>query len=235
MGKVPLIIALDGPSGSGKSTVSVRLALHFQIPCLDTGAMYRSVALKALQRKIPFTDESKIIELASSLQFQFRFEGATAVIECRENDGPWERMGPEIRTPEISMTASHIAKLGAVRKVLVAEQQRIGREHGGVVEGRDAGTVIFPDTPYKFYLTASPEVRAKRRCAELQERLGAQAPDLDEVMREMVLRDKQDSERVESPLKPADNAIVVDTSAMSLEKVFSDLVQRILQVREATK
>lgn len=222
-----LIITLDGPSGSGKSTVSHRLAAHFKVPCLDTGAMYRTVALQCIKEKVNLDDETAVQKVAARFSFRFRRDGSNPVVEASDQKGAFKVMGKEIRTPDVSMAASRIAKLKAVRKELVSQQQRIGQEVGAVVEGRDAGTVIFPNAPFKFFLTASVEERAKRRHLELTEKLQGQVPPLEEVLKEMIQRDAQDSGRVESPLKPAEDAIMIETSGLSLDEVFNILVHKI--------
>jgi cytidylate kinase len=223
-----LIITLDGPSGSGKSTISHLIAQHFQVPCLDTGAMYRTVALLCLNRGISLEDESKVLEVAQGIEFRFSYlPSGDSLIESSIDGKTWSRVGKEIRTPEVSLAASQIAKMREVRAALVAQQQRIGRAQGAVVEGRDAGTVIFPQAPYKFFMTASVEARAQRRYLELKDKLGAEAPSLESVQKEMIQRDEQDSGRAESPLKPADDAQYLDTTGLSLNEVFQNLVTQI--------
>jgi cytidylate kinase len=222
----PLIITLDGPSGSGKSTASVKLAKHFDIPCLDTGAMYRTLALRTVALKISLDDEQSICRTAEKLSFRFGFDGDQRWVEVEE-DGIRKRMGSEIRTPEISLAASRVAKLPAVRRVLVRKQQEIGRVEGAVVEGRDAGTVIFPDATIKFFVTASAEERAKRRHRELVDTYGLKAQDYQEVLREIQERDRQDEERAASPSKPADDAIILDTSGLTLDEVVRLLIKKV--------
>lgn len=226
-----MIITLDGPSGSGKSTVSHQLARHYGVPCLDTGAMYRTLALRGIQRGLNLDDDAALSDLAQTLKFRFGFEGAVPFVEVTEGRGSSQKIGKEIRTPEVSLAASRVAKLRNVRKVLVAEQQRIGALEGAVVEGRDAGTVIFPKAKFKFFMTASSEERARRRHKELQERLGPEAPGYDAVLREMIQRDEQDSKRAESPLKPALDAQILDTTGLDLGQVFQALVQKIDALR----
>jgi len=223
----PLIITLDGPSGSGKSTVAHRLAEYFKVPCLDTGAMYRRIALQCLREGLALDRESDVLQVASRFSFRFRREANQAIVEASDKSEAFQTIGKEIRTPEVSMAASQIAKLKSVRQRLVSEQQRIGQEHGAVVEGRDAGTVIFPTAKFKFFLTASSEERAKRRHRELSEKLEGQVPTQEEVLKEMIQRDAQDSGRVESPLKPAEDAVMVDTSGRNLDEVFEILVKTI--------
>jgi cytidylate kinase len=222
-----LIITLDGPSGSGKSTASLKLAEYFKIPCLDTGAMYRTIALKSLERKIPADDETKLKALAETFDFNFGVEDSKHFGEYKEGSANWTRIGNEIRTLEVSMAASTIAKLKTVREVLVQKQQEIGVKKGAVVEGRDAGTVIFPKAPYKFFLTASLEARAKRRFLELKEKLGPKAETMEQVIEEVRKRDDQDEKRAHSPTKPAEGAIILDTSAMELPDVVAFLIREV--------
>ena len=222
-----MIITLDGPSGSGKSTVSHLLARHFNIPCLDTGAMYRSVAWRALENKIDLDNEISLVALTQKLKFKFGFEGETAFVELTDEAGRKTRLGREIRTPEVSLAASRVAKLKKVRAVLVQQQQEIGMDEGAVVEGRDAGTVIFPKAKYKFYMTASDDERARRRHLELVEKLGSAAPSLADVQREMLQRDHQDSSRVESPLVAAKDADKIDTTGLALEAVVDVIVKKV--------
>ncbi len=226
-----LIITLDGPSGSGKSTISPRLAAHYSIPCLDTGAMYRTVALRALAQGINLEDDEAVSLVARRLDFRFKMLGGVNAGEYSESKAPFVQMGKEIRTPEVSMAASRIAKLKGVRQILVAAQQKIGAEFGAVVEGRDAGTVIFPGARFKFYMTATDQERARRRFKELQEKLGDAAPGYDDVLSEMIKRDAQDSQRAESPMKPAEDAEIVDTTGLELDQVLQVLIDKVNQRR----
>lgn len=225
--KDPLIITLDGPSGSGKSTASLKLAEYFKVPCLDTGAMYRTLALKSIERGISVEDEPRLKNLIATFDFNFGFENSKHFGEFSENGGPWQRIGNEIRTLEVSMAASTIAKLKTVREVLVKKQQEIGVKRGAVVEGRDAGTVIFPDAKFKFFMTASLEARARRRFLELQEKLGPKAETLEQVIEEVRKRDEQDEKRAHSPTKPAEGAVILDTSGMDLAQVVQFLIQQV--------
>jgi len=222
-----LIITLDGPSGSGKSTASLQIAKHFGIPCLDTGAMYRTVALTCLNRKLSLENEAEVCLAAESLRFRFSFEGDQAVAEVSENGQRFRRLGKEIRAPEVSLAASKIAKLPKMREILVSQQREIGRKDGGVIEGRDAGTVIFPKAPIKFFMTASVEERAKRRYQELLEKLGPETQSYDAVLKEMIERDRQDEQRSASPLKPAADAILLDTTGMEFSQVVSFIVEKV--------
>jgi len=216
---MPLIVAIDGPSGVGKSTTSKLVARALGIPHIDTGAMYRAIALAAVRRDIGTRDEPALEKLANEIDISFI-----------PGEPPRVLLGGEdvtalIRTPEISMAASNVSAVPAVRRVLVRLQQQLGRKAGGVLEGRDIGTKVFPETPHKFFLTARPEVRAERRYLELVAK-GTPA-DLDTVLAETILRDQQDSTRADSPLAYDATYTVVDTSDSSIEEVVGTIVGRV--------
>ena len=189
--------------------------------------MYRTVALLALQHKVNLDDDGAVTSIAKEVTFDFPLENGQTMAAYSVQGKPFIRLGKEIRTPEVSMAASRIAKLKMVRQEMVRQQQQLGERLGAIVEGRDAGTVIFPQAPYKFFMTASDDERAKRRYLELKERLGDQAPSLEVVHREMVQRDAQDSQRAESPLKPAADAEIIDTTGMPMPDVLSLLIARV--------
>jgi len=227
-----IIITIDGPAGSGKSTVAKRLARELRIPYIDTGAMYRSVAYRALQQSISLDNEEDLLKIAENLSFRFELdEQAFRIYVKASSDDQEKLLGPEIRSPEVSMGASQIAQYGKLRACLVAKQQQIGRRNGGVLEGRDAGTVIFPDAPIKFFLTASAEVRAERRYIELKNRMGEETPSFEKVLDDVNLRDQQDQNRQASPLKPAPDAIIVDTSGLDENGVFDILLEKIQKIQ----
>lgn len=217
----PLIVAIDGPSGVGKTTTSKLVAQRLAIPHIDTGAMYRAIGLAATRQHLDLrADAEKLEQLA-----------ANAAIEFLPGDPPRVLLAGEdvtslIRTPEISMAASHVSAVPGVRRVLVQLQQSLGRRNGGVLEGRDIGTKVFPETPHKFFLTARPEVRARRRYQELLAK--GQTADLDQVLRETVQRDEQDSTRADSPLMYDDTYRVIDTSDMTIEEVVAAIVGSVL-------
>jgi len=213
---VALIVAIDGPSGVGKTTTSKLVAHELNLPHIDTGAMYRAIGLAAIRNGIGVHDAPALEELASHTRIEF--------------DPPHVVLNGEdvtalIRTPEISMAASHVSAAPGVRRVLVRMQQELGRRSGGVLEGRDIGTKVFPETPHKFFLTARPEVRAQRRYAELVAK--GQPADFDTVLAESVLRDQQDSTRADSPLSYDDSYCVVDTSDLAIEEVVAEIVARV--------
>jgi cytidylate kinase len=214
-----LIVAIDGPSGVGKSTTSKLVARALHIPHIDTGAMYRAIGLAALRRGVDVRDEPALESLAASTSIEFVPGDPPRVLLEGED------ITPLIRTPEISMAASHVSAVSGVRRILVRLQQELGRKSGGVLEGRDIGTKVFPDTPHKFFLTARPEVRARRRYDELVAK--GQLADFDEVLADSVRRDEQDSTRADSPLSYDDSYTVVDTSDLTIDEVVARIVERV--------
>ncbi len=220
-----LIIAIDGPVGSGKSTVARRVAQLLGYLYVDTGAMYRAVALKAARQGISLDASEDLVSLAGDTKIDLRAQdGAQQVLL----DG--EDVTPAIRSPEVSQGASKVATVAGVRHVLVTEQRRAGHRGGVVMEGRDIGTVVFPDAELKIFLTASPEIRAERRWREHQQK--GDAIDIARTLEEIRERDKRDRERKTSPLVQARDAIVVDSTAMEPEEVARLIVM--LANRQAT-
>jgi cytidylate kinase len=216
---MPTIIAIDGPSGVGKSTASRLVAQELGIPHIDTGAMYRAIGLAAIKAGIDTRDEQALGELASRVRIDF-IPGAPPRVLL---DG--EDVTGRIRTPEISMAASNVSAVPAVRRVLVRLQQELGRRSGGVLEGRDIGTKVFPETPHKFFLTARPDVRAGRRFEELRAK-GVET-DYDTVLAEAVERDRQDSTRADSPLAFDETYTVIDTSDIGIGEVVAQIVTHV--------
>jgi CMP/dCMP kinase len=224
-----LIIAIDGPVGSGKSTLARRVAHLMGYTYLDTGAMYRAVALKALRRGIPVdASDAQAAERLTALARDTRIDltqderqretaqdGAQSSSQLVILDG--EDVTDAIRTPEVAQAASKIAVVPGVRHVLVAEQRRAGERGGVVMEGRDIGSVVFPDAQLKIFLTASPETRAQRRWREHQQK--GDSVDLARTLEEIHERDRRDQERASSPLVRAKDAVVVDSTAMESEEV----------------
>lgn len=207
-----LIIAIDGPVGSGKSTLARRVAALMGYVYIDTGAMYRAVALKALRRGVPLDAADQLTALAGDTRIDLRAEDGGQRVFL---DG--EDVTSAIRTPEVSQGASKVAVVPGVRHVLVAEQRRAGAQGGVVMEGRDIGSVVFPDAELKIFLTASPEIRAERRWREHQQK--GDAIDLPRTLDEIHERDRRDSGRASSPLVRAKDAVVVDSTAMDPEEV----------------
>lgn len=219
-----LVIAIDGPVGSGKSTAARRVAELLGYTYIDTGAMYRAVALKALRAKIPMDATEKLVALAASARIDLRPQDGTQRVLL---DG--EDVTAAIRTPEVSQAASKVAVIEGVRHVLVAEQRRAGASGGVVMEGRDIGSVVFPDAELKVFLTASDEVRARRRWLEHQQK--GDAIDLARTLDEIRERDKRDASREHSPLIRAEGAVFVDSTAMEGEEVARLIA---MLAREAT-
>ncbi len=222
-GKPPMsdemtVVAIDGPAGSGKSTVGRRLAEQLGLEYLDTGAMYRSVTFAALAHGIDPEDEDKVAALAREVEIDLRSDGAVVV------DGV--DATTQIRGPEVSRSVSVVAANAVVRSEMVSRQREWARRRsGGVLEGRDIGTVVFPDAALKVYLTADPEVRASRRAREVSDL------DYDSVAADLARRDAFDSQRTHDPLRQADDAITVDTTGMTIDEVVADLVKRVADGR----
>jgi cytidylate kinase len=212
-----LIIAIDGPVGSGKSTVAKRVAELLGYTHLDSGAMYRAVAWKALCERIPLDSPAELAALARRVRIDLVPRGGKLhVILDGEDITAW------IRTPEVSHAASLVAVVPGVRHPMVAEQRRAGAQGGVVMEGRDIGSVVFPHADLKIYLDASPEVRAGRRWRELQEKGEESDPLI--VLAEVRERDRRDREREMSPLVRTADAVVVDNSAMDAEETARVIV-----------
>ena len=217
-----MIIAIDGPSGAGKSTVAKAVARELGFSCLDTGAMYRAVAWRALQDGVPFDDDEALGRLVR--------EGD--VVGAREEGEPVPRrvsiggidVTDAIRTAEIDRAVSPVSAAPSVREALVGQQRRIGRAGDYVVEGRDIGTVVFPEAEVKVFLTASDEERAHRRVRQNADR-SIGSIDFDEVLADLRRRDEHDSSRAASPLKPAEDAVRLDSTGRYIEDVIDDIVE----------
>lgn len=214
-----LIVAIDGPSGVGKSTTSRLVARELGIPHIDTGAMYRAIGLAAVRNGVDVQDAGGVAAMAEKTNIEF-VPGDTPRVLL---DG--EDVTHLIRTPEISMAASHVSAIPAVRRILVKLQQELGHRSGGVLEGRDIGTKVFPETPHKFFLTANPEVRAHRRYAELVA-IG-ESPDFESVLADCLQRDEQDSTRADSPLTHDASYKIVDTSGLTIAEVVERIVSSV--------
>lgn len=213
-----MIIAIDGPAGSGKSTVARRVASELGFHYLDTGAMYRAVSVLARRKGVALTDDDGLSRLAAANPVSFRVpedESGTELVFISEID-----VTEAIRTPMADSDVSAIAKIPGVRSALVTRQREIGRARDSVVEGRDIGSVVFPDAQVKVYLTASPEERARRRHEERGEQGTA---DVRATLDSIVERDRVDSTRSTAPLTVAEGSHVIDTSELSIEQVVGEI------------
>ncbi|MBR6015443.1 MAG: (d)CMP kinase [Firmicutes bacterium] len=209
-------IAIDGPAGSGKSTIAKALAKELGIDYIDTGAMYRAFGYKIREKGIDMHNPAELGALLDSTDIDFD-HGKTLL------DG--EDVSGLIRTPEVSMLASDCSAIAEVRQKLVKLQQAMGETKSVVMDGRDIGTVVFPNAQYKFFLTASSEERARRRFAELTAK--GEKTTFEEVLEDMVKRDTQDTTRKVTPLRKADDALEVDTTSMNIEQVTDFILSRI--------
>lgn len=213
----PRIITIDGPAGVGKSTLAKRLAGHLGVAYLDTGAMFRGTAL-ALGEGSWTWPESRLAEALAALAFTLSGAGADSRVRLGG-----VALGDEIRTEQVGMWASNIATLPVVRAFQKEAQQAIGRTTSLVAEGRDMGTVVFPQAAPKFFLDATPEVRAARRFLQLQ--IMRKPADLNEIIASIRARDHQDRTRAEAPLKPAPDARIIDTSHLTVDEVFDTMLE----------
>jgi cytidylate kinase len=217
----PLSIAIDGPAGAGKSTVSKLVALRLGLQYVDTGAMYRGVALKALRRGAARDDEAQLTAIAENIQFAFKVENPSENELSVRVFVDGEEVTKEIRTPEAGNMASVVSAVSGVRRALVAQQKKMGAARGVVMEGRDIGTVVMPGAPVKIFLTASARERARRRTLELEDKGTPQA--YEQVLAEIQERDHRDSTRADSPLKPAADSVTVNTDGMSIAQVVDEI------------
>jgi cytidylate kinase len=215
-----LIIAIDGPSGAGKSTLAKKLAADLGFIYLDTGAMYRALALKILRQGVDLADDQKLAELVNSTSVDLQCDRAELEVLL---DG--KNVASEIRTPAVSQMASKASALKLVRDRMLELQRRLGERGSVVAEGRDIGTVVFPDAQVKIFLSASAAERARRRCAEL--RAAGQPVDLDVTLREIEERDQRDSERALAPLRKAEDALVIDSSNSTADEVAACVLAEI--------
>lgn len=219
-----IIVAIDGHSSCGKSTVAKDLAKVLSIAYIDTGAMYRAVTLYALRNNLidnDIVDEKGIVESLSNISVSFTFNSETKSNETFLNGKNVEK---DIRTLEVSNKVSYVSAIGSVRKQLVEWQRDMGSKQSVVMDGRDIGTVVFPNADIKIFMTASDEVRAKRRYDELTSK--GENVTMDEVLNNIKERDYIDSTRAESPLRKAEDAILLDNSKMSIEDQFDRIIEK---------
>ncbi len=211
-------IAIDGPSGSGKSTLARALAKHLNIAYLDTGAMYRACGYKVLEAGVDIQNETKVYDLLLGVKIDIAYEGdeQRTLLDGKDVSG-------FIRTPEVALAASAVSAYRSVRYHLTEKQREIARRMSCVLDGRDIGTFVLPEADVKIFLTARPEVRAKRRFEELKEKGYAVKPD--EILKEIMRRDEQDSTRAVAPLKKADDAVEIDTSDMTADEVLGAILK----------
>jgi cytidylate kinase len=210
-----VIVAIDGPAGSGKSAVGKRVAAALGLRFVDSGLMYRAIACLAVDRGVDLADGASLAKLAHKVQI--RIDGPAVRVDDADYTG-------RVYDPDLSEAASRVAKVAGVRLALVAQQRRMGR--GGVVmAGRDIGTVVFPDSAHKFFLTASVEERARRRAAQIEQR--GERADPDELRKEVLERDRRDGGRSVSPMRAAEDAVVIATDDMGLDEVVDEVVGRI--------
>ena len=219
-------IAIDGPSGAGKSSLARRCAAELGFLYVDTGAIYRTVGLAALRRGVDRKDEAQVAAILPELDIALRYEDGEQRMFLNGED-----VSREIRLPEISICASDVSALAAVRAFLLEMQRKLARENNVIMDGRDIGTVVLPDAPLKIYLTASAEARAERRMKELLAK-GVEA-DFDEVLRDIRYRDEQDMNREVAPLRRAEDAVLVDTTEIDFEESFRLLCRIIRERMEA--
>jgi GTP-binding protein len=219
----PLIVAIDGPAGVGKSTVSRQLARKLGVPYLDTGAMYRALGLKVLANGVDPADRAAVEAVTARAEVSLR-PGEDGRFEVLLDGEPVE---PRIRTPEVSEATSAISAHPEVRRRMVALQQETARRLGGVLEGRDIGTRVFPDTPHKFFLSARTEVRGRRRFEELV--AAGRHLSFDQVLDDLARRDQRDSTRADSPLTHDETYTLVDTSDLTIDEVVEKMAKAVAE------
>lgn len=221
--KTTVVIAIDGPSGSGKGTLSQLVAKKLGFHLLDSGALYRLVALSAVQQSANIHDEIAIAKIAASLDVRFDVQGNTAITLLNNQD-----VTADIRREDVGMNASVVAAYPLVRAALLQRQKDFAQAPGLVADGRDMGTTVFPDAPVKIFLTASAEARAERRYKQLQEK-GASV-NMEELVKDIKARDERDTNRAVSPLVPAADALLLDSTSLTIEQVFDKILSKVHDV-----
>ncbi len=211
-----LVIAIDGPAGAGKSTISKKISEKLGINYIDTGAMYRAITYKCLKEKIDTLDEENVIKICENAQVDFKDNQIYLDGKC---------VNDEIRQQDVSANVSNVAKIARVREIMAKKQREIGLRSDVILDGRDIGTCIFPDSKYKFYLNASAEERGKRRYLELKEK-GLDVV-LDDIIKDIEKRDHIDSTRKVAPLSKAKDAIEIDSTNMTIDQVVEYVIEKV--------
>ncbi len=213
-----VIIAIDGPAGAGKTTTAKEVARRLGFNYLDTGAMYRAIALHALRKKCNLDDRREIAEIANSADVFLEFENGSQITLLNGED-----VSELVRSPEVSKAVTPVSEVSEVRSKMVSLQRELGKNGGIVIEGRDIGTIVFPDAELKFFLTADLPERARRRSSDF-ERTGITA-EIEEVAADIEIRDNRDQSRAHSPLAQAPDAIVIDTTNLDFEEQVEKIIQ----------
>ena len=221
MRKNGLLISIDGTAGTGKSSVGLAVAAKLGYGFLSTGEMYRALAYKVFAKKINPEDHDAVLEAARQLRFTFMRQPDAKLKMFVDG----EYLGDKLHLEEVGAVASRVSTNGEARRVLTDKMRDVGEDGGVVMEGRDVGTVVFPDAELKFYLDASAEERAKRRVKQLKE--AGQKADYNQILKMIQERDYRDSHRAVSPLKPADDAVVIDTSSLTMQQVIDTVLEKI--------
>lgn len=216
-----LTIAIDGPASSGKSTIAKEVAHQLGITYIDTGAMYRGITLALIERNIPFNDVEKIVDLMNQTKMEFKIIEGSQHLFLEGVD-----VSEAIRSVDVTQNVSEVSAIPEVRTHLVTLQQKMAEATSVVMDGRDIGTVVLPNAPHKFFFTASPQVRALRRYKENMAK-GLTSQTLEEIEAAIIERDRYDSTREHSPLKQADDAILIDTGDLTIDETVTQIIQKI--------